>query len=191
MTTEPSVRIRHKPVTQALHWLSFVCVSLAALAITLRAFIETSEDRKLLLALHESAGILVLALTLVRLIWRLVGGVGAVHSRFPRAARIGATGGHTMLYFTLIALTLLGWLTGNAFGQRPRLFGVWPLPALIERDRDLGDSLQAWHTDAAWVLLVLVLGHVTVALWHHFIWRDGVLTSMTPFRQASQIRTKK
>jgi thiosulfate reductase cytochrome b subunit len=85
-------------------------------------------------------------------------------------------------------LPVLGWVTANAYGQTLRLFGLLPLPTLIERDREFGYGLQDWHVDAAWLLLTLVLGHVVAALWHHYIRRDNVLRSMQPYVRRRDVR---
>jgi hypothetical protein len=79
-------------------------------------------------------------------------------------------------------LPLLGWALSNAEGKPVHLFGL-TLPALVSADEDLADTLQAWHLNAAWVLLGLVSLHVAAALWHHFVLRDEVLRRMLPKRR--------
>jgi cytochrome b561 len=167
--------------------LAFVLI--AAGAMIARTYAEAPAERTLWLTIHQSAGIFVLGLTLIRLVWRWWARVGEGHDALPLAIRIGATIGHTSLYVVLLALTVVGWLTSNAFG-RPLIFlGVVPLPALMGRDRSLGDDMQAWHGDFAWLLLILVLVHVGAALWHHFLCGDGVLRSMAPFRRRTRAGT--
>jgi cytochrome b561 len=177
----------HRPLTRALHWAVFVLVLVAAGAIIARSCVESSAERKELLHLHQSVGIAVLGLMLVRLGWRLFARVGALHN-LPPETRISALVAHATLYATLFALPILGVLTSNAFGRPVSFLGVFPLPSLIERDRDLGDYLQEWHSGLAWVLLVLVILHVAAALWHHFLRGDGVLRSMTPFSSPAAAR---
>jgi cytochrome b561 len=170
----------HHPLTQLLHWSAAFAVALAAVTIVTRAYVGDSSDRKLLLHLHQQAGLVMLGLTLVRLGWRPFSGAGALHARLPTTMRVGATMTHAALYLTLLALAILGWLTSDASGHPLRVLGVG-LPALIARNRDLGEELQEWHSDLAWLLLVLVLAHVVAALWHHFGRRDDILHSMTSF----------
>jgi cytochrome b561 len=133
-----------------------------------------------LLTVHESSGIAMLALTLGRLAWRAYARVGAVNAVLSRAQLLLAGALHYVLYAALVGLTLLGWLTADATSIGPRLFGVLPLPRLIGIDRNLGDDLQQWHAQAAWLLLALVAVHVAAALWHHYVRRDAVLRSMLP-----------
>jgi cytochrome b561 len=173
----------HHPVTRVLHWSVLAFILIAAGSMIARACAEESAACRFWLTVHQSAGIVVLGLTLIRLVWRRLARVGAVRDALPRAIRIGAAFGHASLYLVLLALIAAGWLTTNAFG-RPLLFlGTVSLPALIGRDRNFGDDLQAWHAELAWLLLILVLAHVGAALWHHFVCRDGVLRSMTSLRR--------
>ena len=171
---------RHRPLTRLLHWCTFILVVIAAGAIITHGYVGGSAERKLLLHLHQGAGVAVLGLTLLRLTWRPFTRTGVLHANMPAPMRIGAATTHAALYITLLALTLLGWLTTNAAGQTLGLFGI-ELPTLIGRNRDLRDELQEWHADLAWLLCTLVITHVAAALWHHYRRRDGVLRSMAPF----------
>jgi len=171
----------HKPLTRLLHWSVFMSLLIAAGSIIARVYVDGSTERQLLLKIHQSAGLAVLGLTLMRLVWRPFAQVGILHSRLPPALRISGAVGHAALYLAVLALTLLGWLTNDAFGHRLHFLGVIEMPALIGRNRDLGDDLQSWHGNLAWLLLILVLGHIAAALWHHFYRRDDVLRSMAPF----------
>jgi len=171
---------QHHPFTRILHWTTFALLIAATVSICVREFIEGQATRRLLLALHESTGLIVLALIALRLAWRAYARVGRLHATMSPRTRIAAALGQYAMYATTLALPVLGWLTANAYGQTLRLFGLLPLPTLMARDRELGNGLQDWHVDAAWLLLALALGHIAAALWHHYIRRDSVLRSMQP-----------
>ena len=153
---------------------------IAATLIMIRAYAGDSTERKLLLHLHQEVGLVVLVLTVLRLMWRPLRGSQAPRPNSSPAMHVSAAVVHASLYLTLLGLTLLGWLTSDASGHRIRVLDIG-LPALIGRDRDLGDRLQEWHGDLAWLLLALVVAHVAAALWHHFRLRDGILRGMAPF----------
>lgn len=172
----------HRKATRLLHWTTAMLIALATGAIVLRSYVETSANRKVLLGLHQSVGVIILILTMMRVLWRASGGIGQLHSTIPKAMRISGGIAHIALYANILVLTTLGWLTSDALGHPLRVFDLPPLPALIERNRDLADDLQSWHLCAAWCLLALVVVHVAAALWHHYGRRDDVLRSMTPFR---------
>ncbi len=189
-TRDPIVDSRtHHPLTRVLHWSVLAFVLIATGAMIARTYAEGPAERTLWLTIHQSAGIAVLGLTFIRLLWRWLARVGEGDEAMPLAIRIGAKIGHTSLYVVLLALTVAGWLTTNAFG-RPLIFlGLVPLPTFIGRDRSLGNDMQTWHGYFAWLLLFFVLMHVGAALWHHFLRGDGVLRSMAPFRLRTRAGT--
>ena len=62
------------------------------------------------------------------------------------------------------------------------VFGVLPLPDFVPADKALAEAIKPLHKVLAWLLALLVLGHVGAALKHHFIDRDGLLARMWPSR---------
>ena len=173
-------RPRHHGLTRFLHWTTAVLLIGAMASVLARDYLDDRSTKALLLSIHQSTGLTLLALTAVRLLWRAYARVGRVHATMGRRQRVAALAGHYLLYFSMLTLTILGWSTANAFGMPLRFLGLLPVPALIARNRDLGDDLQLWHADAAWLLLALVLGHAAAAFWHHYVRRNDVLRSMGP-----------
>jgi cytochrome b561 len=177
---------RHHWLTRSLHWLTAALLVAAAASIYARSFTGHRGAGALLLAVHESCGIIVLLLTLARLAWRARARVGILRAQAPRAMRLLAGAVHFALYAMLVALPLLGWLAVSARGRVPQFLGLLRLPQLIARDRDVFDDLLQWHGLAAWLLLSLVVVHVAAALLHHYVLRDDVLYSMQPFARRSR-----
>jgi len=85
------------------------------------------------------------------------------------------------LYILMFAIPLSGWLMSSALGFPVVLFGVLPLPDLIGKDKELGETLKGVHESLNYALLLLVVAHVGGALKHHLIDRDGTLVRMLPF----------
>jgi cytochrome b561 len=164
-----------------LHWLTVLCVCFAAALILIRDEVDGRTVRQWLLEGHRHFGLFVLILFFVRVVLRFrLGRLSSdIKSRF---VRIAATLTHIALYALLLTLPLLGWATSNAEDKPVHLFGL-TLPALVTADDDLADQLQAWHIDAAWILLGLVLLHIGAALWHHYVVRDSTLRAMLPRRR--------
>jgi cytochrome b561 len=165
-----------------LHWLTVICVVLAAALILTRDQVDGRALRLWLLEGHRHFGLFVLTLFLVRVFVRMrVGKLPpAGEAAWPMRLAAGLT--HIALYGLLVTLPLLGWALSSAQGKPVHLFGA-TLPDFVAADEDLADNLQAWHLDAAWVLLALVCLHLAAALWHHFVLRDGVLRRMWPRRR--------
>ncbi|HEY9133222.1 MAG TPA: cytochrome b [Dyella sp.] len=166
----------------ALHWLTVLCVVLAAAFILTRDEVSGRALRQWLLEGHRHFGLFVLMLFVARVWVRLRVGRLPSDNRLSAPMRMAAGATHIALYGLLFALPLLGWALSNALDKPVHLFGL-TLPALVGADEDLADSLIAWHQDAAWALLVLVSLHIGAALWHHFVLRDGVLRLMLPRRR--------
>jgi cytochrome b561 len=165
-----------------LHWATVLCLCFAAALILIRDQVDGRALRQWLLEGHRHFGLFVLFLFFVRVVLRLrLGKLPAAHNG-SRLTHVMATLTHIALYALLLAQPLLGWALSNAQDKPVHLFGA-TLPSLVGADEDLADTLQTWHTDAAWLLLGLVSLHICAALWHHFVLRDGVLRQMLPKRR--------
>jgi cytochrome b561 len=165
-----------------MHWLTVLCVVVAATLILVRDEIDGRALRQWLLEGHRHFGLLVLILFFLRVALRFRLGKLPPASRSAWPIRAAATLTHLALYALLLALPVLGWALSNAESKPVHFFGL-TLPALVAGDEDLADQLQAWHVDAAWALLALVLLHIAAALWHHLVLRDGTLRLMLPKRR--------
>jgi cytochrome b561 len=171
---------RHPALTIGLHWVSALAV-LAAFAVAwTRAALDDPQPRATLMTVHQSLGLLLLALLLARVATRIATWSAGPRIDLPRPMQIAAFGTHVALYGALLAMPLLGWSLANAQGHDVRLPGLAALPALAAADPDLADALESWHVGLSWTLLALVALHVLAALFHHFVRRDGVLRSMLP-----------
>ena len=162
-----------------LHWLTLLCVVSGVVLILVRDEVAGRAMRQWLLDGHRHFGVLVLLLFVARVALRIRSGKLPPTGDPSRLTRAAAALVHVALYALLLALPLLGWALNDALGKPAHLLGV-ALPALVGADEDLADTLLAWHQDAAWLLLGLVLLHAAAALWHHFVLRDGVLRMMLP-----------
>lgn len=162
-----------------LHWLTLLCVVSGVGLILIRDEVAGRAMRQWLLDGHRHVGVLVLLLFVARVALRIRSGKLPPTGDPSRLTHAAAALVHAALYALLLALPLLGWALNDALGKPAHLLGV-ALPALVGADEDLADELLAWHQDAAWLLLGLVLLHAAAALWHHFVLRDGVLRTMLP-----------
>jgi cytochrome b561 len=172
---------RHSAWTIALHWSSVIAVLVAAVAALWREAIEETALRNLLMDVHRQAGLYVLVALGMRLVVRFTVGMADVTKDMHVLLRWAAQGAHAALYVVLFVLPMLGWAGSSAHGVPLRLFGLLPLPSLVEDDPDVADTLTDYHLWAAWALLGLVLMHIGAAIWHHLVRRDGVLAAMAPW----------
>ena len=169
--------LRYTRTAVVLHWLLAVAI-LVALAVGWRvADLPTSPQKLRLVNWHKWGGIVILALSLLRLAWRATHRPPPAPPMPPWQAR-AASLTHAALYVLFVAVPLAGWSFSAAAGFPVVLFGIWPLPDPVGRDRALADLLRALHAGLAWTLALLVVLHVAGALKHHVVDRDGLLARM-------------
>ena len=171
----------------ALHWL----VALAILAAFMLVWQfhntplapATFKLKLQLIAWHKWAGITVLMLFVVRLVYKLIQGTPQIDPNLAPIERKMAVAVHHLLYLWMLALPLVGWLLTSAKGYPVMLYGVWQMPDLIGKDENLAKILKEVHEILANGLIALVALHAAGALKHYFIDRDGTLARMIPFLQ--------
>jgi cytochrome b561 len=77
----------------------------------------------------------------------------------------------------MIVLPASGFM-GSNFSQYPvKFFGV-ALPKLLEPWPEGKELLSTIHEITAFVFMILIILHVSAALWHQFVKRDGLLSRM-------------
>ena len=172
---------RYTPFAIALHWLMALAI-LGSFSMGLyMADLPFSPQRLKLFNWHKWAGVGILALSALRLLWRLT---HRPPSALPmpgwQAAAAQAT--HTLFYLAFFAVPLTGWAMSSAKGFPIVWFGVLPLPDFVPKDPALGHVLEDLHSWLAWGLTVLVTAHVAGSLKHHFVDRDGLMGRMWPSR---------
>ena len=183
---------RYDSVAMTLHWAIALLILLDfAFAISFSRF-NPGETLYLpsAYALHMSTGLCVLAVSVVRVLWRLM----HTHPPLPdmaRALRWLARTSHLLLYVFMLAAPLTGWFVLSLRRQTTSVFGLfswaWPtVPAIAtmtRADRQLyHDSLLPLHVWLSYLGMTLVVVHVVAALYHHLYRRDDVLTRMLPWR---------
>lgn len=138
---------------------------------------------------HKAWGILILALTLGRLGWRLAHKpppAPAHHAAWERAL---ARTVHVTFYVLLIGLPLGGWLANSLGGRTIDFFGLFTIPSLpVGSDRELGGQIFDLHATGANILLLLVALHVLGVVKHLVIDRDGEIFRMLPFGRVGRKR---
>lgn len=170
-------------VSQLFHWTcAALIVALGAIGLYMTEL--TSPVAKVrIYALHKSLGITLLALVLLRLLWRWTHASPGPVPGVTRHLRLAADGMHGLLYVMMIAVPLTGWLLNSTSGYPLQWFGLFNLPAIAAKNEPLKAIAKELHELGFWLLVVLVLGHVGVALYHHFFLDDGTLHRMLPSRR--------
>lgn len=173
------------PMAQTLHW--------ATAALVLIAFIAAPEEHGLHtggnsmgLQLHETLGIAIFGLSIVRVLWRALS-VRPLPAETVRWMAFAAYGMHGLLYVLLFAVPLSAiagqWLQGDPLTL---LAGI-RIPPMLVPQLAAGEAISEVHAWLGDALIWLAGCHALAALFHHYILKDGILLSMLPrFRRWSQ-----
>ena len=125
--------------------------------------------------LHKSVGLVILALMLVRLAWRLTHPPPPLDG-LPRWQAVAARTTHRLFYVALLVMPLSGYL-GSVFSGYPvRWFGV-RLPAWGWSDPAIKDLMSGIHLATSLVLVAAIVLHVAAAL-RHALAHDGTMRRM-------------
>ncbi len=167
-----------------LHWLMFVLIA-AAFGVGLwMAGLPVGPQRFRAVPWHKAIGVTILVLVVLRLLWRWRHPAPPLPATMPDWERNAAHASHALLYALMFAVPLSGFLMSSALGFSTVVFGL-TLPDLLERNRELGDTLKMVHFFLNKSLLALIALHAAAALKHFFLDRDGVLQRMLPWRSST------
>ena len=175
------------PVTQfnlharLLHWLMALMI-VAMLFIGVGMVSTTTDTYARLVAIHKPLGVAILVLVLVRLAVRFTHKPPPLPSDLPAWQRHAATLSHWLLYALMLLMPLVGWAMLSAGGYPVTLVDGLQLPSLVPLDPKLFAFLRGAHHYLALLLFATFLLHLGAALFHALVRRDGVLSSMAPWR---------
>jgi len=187
---------RYTPLAIFLHW----CTALAVLGLLGMGWVMVnarpgSPEQFTLFQWHKSTGLTVLAITIVRLLWRWTHRPPVLPSTMLAWERSVAEGTHKLLYGLLLVIPVTGWaiVSSAPFHIPTMLFGQILVPhlSLLAESANKAQwfSLsKALHLGGGLALLGLLVGHSGAAFRHHFVQKDDVLIRMLPrfFRHGDQ-----
>ncbi|HEY2032081.1 MAG TPA: cytochrome b [Rhizomicrobium sp.] len=190
MAVASNTRIRYGTVAMTLHWL-IAALILTNLYLGLSFDDYPKGDPALfqVLQIHKSIGLTVLMLSVLRLVWRLVNPVPPLPAGMNPVLKFAAHASHFLLYFLIIAIPLSGWALASTsrLGFATKYFGLFNWPSIgfianmpLDQKNPLRHDFGAIHMYLAWSAIVLIVIHVSAALWHQFFRRDDVLKRMLP-----------
>jgi len=177
-----SARQRYDLPAITLHWLLALLI-LGSLSLGLyMADLPLTPLRLKLFNWHKWAGMTILLLSALRLLWRLTHRPPA-DLAVPAWQQRAAHAVHGALYLLFFAVPLAGWAYSSAAGFPVVLYGLLPLPDFVPVNRALAAVFKQSHGWLAWTLALLIAAHVGAALKHQFIDRDALLRRMWPERR--------
>lgn len=174
----------YDPVARAVHWLvAGLAVIVVSLGWAIPGAPRETESRELLLLLHRSVGLLILALMVFRVFWRLTHPPPPLPAGFPRIEALAAHADQALLYLLFLIMPLSGYVNAAAAGHSVSFFGLVAIPPLVPENGALSQAANAVHLAGQFAIYALVGVHVAAALMHRFVRRNGILGRMLPRRR--------
>jgi cytochrome b561 len=171
--------LRYDAFAKFLHWV--IAVLIVFMLVFGEELIDDDAGTTFYATIHVSVGLAILALSVVRLVWRVFNPPPHLPAGMKRWEVMLSKLMHAVFYAAMIGVPLLGWL---AFGEFARdevemagttIFGLVQVPVLTAgQTLDFGEL----HEIGSNIMIGLLALHVLAALKHHFLDRDGLLWRM-------------
>lgn len=162
---------------RVVHWLMAALI-LSLLFVGLSMVTSLGAWQDTLLRWHKMAGLVAAAAVLLRIAIRFSARTPQLPNSVPLWQQYVAKLTHLAFYLLLLLMPLSGYLMQNAAGRPLTVFGV-TLPTLVPTDLAWYGFFRELHAWFSMFLILLVVMHISAALYHGLIKRDGVFTSMT------------
>ncbi|MGJ8532919.1 MAG: cytochrome b [Alphaproteobacteria bacterium] len=165
------------------HWLIAIAI-IGMLAVGL--FLEfgglAREDKRWLIDLHKSIGVLVLIYGVWRVLWRVIQGFPKSDDyTMPQWQEIASKITHWALLAGILIMPVSGVVASVFNGRSIAVFNWFSIPAQAQIAW-LSNTAGYTHRYAGFTLAFIVAIHIAAALKHHFVDRDPVLIRMVQGR---------
>lgn len=160
-----------------LHWISaIVIIGMFVLGVWMVGLNYYSSWYKEAPHLHKSIGLLLAAMTLLRVIWKAKTSSPKIEGK--RYEVVAATAIHHLIYLDLVLIFVSGYLISTADGRGIEVFNWFTVPGTGELFLGQSDLAGLVHSFAAWGLISMAALHALAAIKHHVINKDNTLRKM-------------
>jgi cytochrome b561 len=182
----PSEAKSYDRISRALHWLvAALAVVVVSLGWAIGGAPRNTPARDLLLVLHRSVGLMILAAMVLRVGWRWRHPAPPLPLSLTRLELALARFTHTLLYLIFIGMPIAGLVNAAAAGHSVSLFGIVSIPPMLAENNRLSQLAIALHLAGQYLIYFFMTLHVAGALMHAMVRRDGVLERMLPLRRST------
>ena len=178
-------RVRYDDFSMMLHWLTAFLVVTQFLLAEFWGFAGRPVRSSMIVA-HMSFGILLTAVLLLRIAWRLTPG-HRVRDAVEGWVEFASKGVHNVLYCLLVVQAALGFVLRWSGNEAMSFFGLLIPPPFAPFSKPAHELVGEAHNWIGWTIIILAGGHAAAALVHHFVLRDNVLWRMLPGLRARQV----
>ncbi len=168
--------VKYDGITRVLHWM----MALLVLWQFMKFFDRIDDGEhwvgQTLVPWHLSIGALLLVLMVLRILWV------CTHLNQRPLHDSESAGwinfGHFSLYAVLLMVPISGVLRMVGGGKGLKAFG-YQLIEQSDQEVPWASAIGQAHSILAWCLLILVVGHIVMALYHQLVKRDGAFGRIT------------
>ncbi len=168
---------RYDTMTIALHWATALLIVLQWIGGKTIDWFPSGPWRVDARSMHLVIGILITLVLIVRIVWRMTKG-RHLPPADPGIRHVIARTVQIALYLLIALMVLAGfyleWVRGDS------VFGLFKIPSIAPGDRALRHTVNEVHDTIGWIILGVAFFHASAALAHRFLFKDRVLSRMSP-----------
>jgi cytochrome b561 len=177
-------RRRYDGLEMFFHWTTAILVVTLYLLTQAWGFVERGTPlRHGMQSLHVSLGLLLTAVLVLRILWR-VGPGRRVLPATTGLVEVASKVVHYVLYGLLVAAIGLGFCLRWGNHDPLSLFGLFTIPPPYAFTKGQAHLIGEFHNWVATTIIILAGLHACAALFHHFVLHDDVLWRMLPGHRA-------
>ena len=178
-------------IAKWLHWMTALLFLGAYVSVYYRHWFTEAKtpENWTALQLHLSIGVTIGVVVALRLLWKM-----ANRSPDPepgsRLDHLAAKAGHLALYAVMVIMPVTGYL---GTGVNTEYFFLFDITSFKETEyfifnysdtmtfKEFEKPIDFIHKDimGAWVVWLLIVGHIAAALYHQFVKKDRTIEKMT------------
>jgi cytochrome b561 len=133
---------------------------------------------------HITGGLTLGVILVLSIIWRRTGGrqLPPPGSKF---LTLVANIVQVSLNLLVAAMVLVGITLASARGDS--YFNLITIPSFDGADKAVAEQIADIHGTIGWIIIALAGFHAAAALFHHYVWKDGVLNRVRPGGRAKPV----
>ncbi len=165
-------------ISKFFHWIiAFSIFGLMTVGFKMADMMPSTEKYELY-GMHKAFGTVIFILIILRLIWKFSDKAVEPPKNFPPILTFLAKSGHFLLYVFMLSMPISGILMSYFSGHNVPVFNIFTIPAAASTSSQLAGIFHDIHTIGVLAFIAVIVLHITAALYHHFIRRDGVFMRM-------------
>ena len=161
--------IKYPFTLRLVHWVSaFMIIFLLVVGIYMAELDPNTANKYDFYPIHQSLGVLVMALVLIRIIVRKKSKIPAPVTGLKPWELMASKWAHRSLYLCMLLMPLSGYLMTStyAYSEGVDMFGLFTIPDMTPKNELWSGIFHQIHSLTSWLLLIILLAHVFGVIKH-------------------------